>query len=59
MSAIAVLNIKRQLDKTHHVSEKDARILLAYLDAYEKQVEELKKKILQLETDARQREVEL
>ena len=59
MTAITILNIKRQLGKTHHISEKDANILLAYLDAYEKQVEELKKKIVQLETDARQREVEL
>jgi hypothetical protein len=42
MTALVVLNIKRSLEKNHAISERDARILLAHLDAQEKQIEILK-----------------
>lgn len=41
MTALAVINIRRSLDKNHAISERDARILLAYLDAQEKKIAEL------------------
>lgn len=43
--SLLVLNIKRSLDKNHGISERDARLLIATIEAYEKQVEELKKQL--------------
>jgi hypothetical protein len=42
VTALAVINIKRSLDKNHAISERDAHILLAFLDAQANRTEELK-----------------
>lgn len=47
--SLLVLNIKRSLDKNHAISERDARLLIVTIEAYEKQVEELKAKLAQVE----------
>lgn len=41
MTALVILNIKKQLDKNHFISERDARILLAYVNASENRIKEL------------------
>lgn len=41
MTAPVILTIKKELNRTHTISERDARILLAYLNAQENRIKEL------------------
>jgi hypothetical protein len=53
VTALAVINIKRSLDKNHAISERDAHILLAFLDAQANRTRELKAALEDAESSIR------